>query len=147
IDAGREIPGVYECAQRVCGADGKKVDDGGVGTKFAFHAEWARQHLYHPAKGIGIGCPEVNWRVASRICASVLVGGSICLAQFCSGLMHAAGAETEAKLVPEMVGEGVVSTPDDEFGGTPAVDGTLYFDKTVPPHSLYVICESHQVNG
>ena len=54
----------------------------------------------------------------------------------------------EAAIVPEMIGEGVISTPDDEFGGTPAPDGkTLYFDKTVPAHYLYVLCESKLVNG
>ena len=53
-----------------------------------------------------------------------------------------------SKIVPEMIGEGVLSTPDDEFGATPSPDGkTIYFDKTVPPHYLYVICESHLVNG
>jgi len=47
-----------------------------------------------------------------------------------------------------MIGEGVISTIDDEFGGTPAPDGqTLYFDKTVPPHYLYVICQAQLVNG
>jgi len=51
-------------------------------------------------------------------------------------------------IVPEMIGEGVLSTPDDEFGATPSPDGkTIYFDKTVPPHYLYIICESHLVNG
>src|SRR5215470_17641286 len=51
-------------------------------------------------------------------------------------------------VVPEMIGEGVLSTPDDEFGATPSPDGkTIYFDKTVPPHYLYIICESHLVNG
>lgn len=51
-------------------------------------------------------------------------------------------------MVPEMIGEGVLSTPDDEFGATPAPDGqTLYFDKTVPPHYLYVICAAHLRNG
>src|SRR5262249_25196005 len=50
-------------------------------------------------------------------------------------------------IVPEMIVEGVLSTPDDEFGATPSPDGkTIYFDKTGPPHYLYVICESHLVN-
>jgi hypothetical protein len=49
---------------------------------------------------------------------------------------------------PEMIGEGVISTPDDEFGGALSNDGkTIYFDVTVPPHYLYVICESHLVDG
>jgi Tol biopolymer transport system component len=45
---------------------------------------------------------------------------------------------------PEMIGEGVISTPDDEFGGAFSADGqTIYFDKTVAPHYLYIICSSH----
>jgi hypothetical protein len=45
-----------------------------------------------------------------------------------------ASAAEETPIVPEMIGEGVISTPDDEFGGTPSPDGkTLYFDKTVRP--------------
>jgi hypothetical protein len=61
---------------------------------------------------------------------------------------RAASAGEETPIVPEMIGEGVISTPDDEFGGTPAPDGkTLYFDKTVPAHYLYILCESHLVDG
>jgi hypothetical protein len=49
---------------------------------------------------------------------------------------------------PELIGEGVISTSDDEFGGSLSPDGsTLYYDVTVPAHYLYVICESHLVNG
>jgi hypothetical protein len=60
----------------------------------------------------------------------------------------ASSAAEETPIVPEMIGEGVISTPDDEFGGTPAPDGkTLYFDKTVPAHYLYILCESHLVEG
>ena len=60
----------------------------------------------------------------------------------------AAKGEEEKPIVPEMIGEGVISTIDDEFGGTLAPDGkTLYFDKTVPAHYLYVLCESRLVNG
>jgi len=59
-----------------------------------------------------------------------------------------ARVEDKAAEEPEMIGEGVISTPDDEFGGTLAPDGkTLYFDKTVPPHYLYVLCVSKLVNG
>jgi len=61
--------------------------------------------------------------------------------------LHAQAAPGPGDIVPEMIGEGVLSTPDDEFGATPSPDGkTIYFDKTVPPHYLYVICESHLVN-
>jgi hypothetical protein len=49
---------------------------------------------------------------------------------------------------PEVIGEGVISTPDDEFGGALSRDGkTIYYDLTVPPHYLYVLCESHLVDG
>jgi Tol biopolymer transport system component len=63
-------------------------------------------------------------------------------------VIAARGEEAKSEIVPEMIGEGVISTPDDEFGGTLSNDGkTLYFDKTVPAHYLYVLCESHLVNG
>src|SRR5262249_14372643 len=48
----------------------------------------------------------------------------------------------------EMMGEGALSTPDDEFGGALSSDGkTIYYDVTVPPHYLYIMCESHLVDG
>lgn len=60
----------------------------------------------------------------------------------------AAEEKEKSPVMPEMIGEGVISTPDDEFGGDLAPDGkTLYFDKTVPAHYLYVLCESRLVNG
>lgn len=49
---------------------------------------------------------------------------------------------------PELIGEGTISTVDDEFGGSLSSDGTsLYYDITVPPHYLYVMCESRLING
>lgn len=49
---------------------------------------------------------------------------------------------------PEIIGEGVISTADDEFGGSLSPDGnTIYYDITVPAHYLYVMCESHFVDG
>jgi hypothetical protein len=49
---------------------------------------------------------------------------------------------------PEMIGEGVISTAADEFGGSITPDGkTIYYDITVPAHYLYVMCESHLVDG
>lgn len=49
---------------------------------------------------------------------------------------------------PEMIGEGVISTPDDEFGGALSPDGkTIYYDITVPAHYLYVMCQSRLVDG
>ncbi len=42
----------------------------------------------------------------------------------------------------------MISTPDDEFGGALSPDGTvLYYDVTVPAHYLYVMCESHLLDG
>jgi len=50
--------------------------------------------------------------------------------------------------IPEMIGEGVISTPDDELGGTITADGqTLYFEKSAAPHYLYILYESHLVAG
>jgi len=50
--------------------------------------------------------------------------------------------------VPELIGEGVVSTPDDDLGGSTSADGqTLYFEKSAPPHYLYIMLESHLVDG
>jgi hypothetical protein len=58
------------------------------------------------------------------------------------------GLATAAPVTPELVGEGVVSTADDELGATPSPDGrTLYFERSVPPHYLYVLYESHLVGG
>jgi len=57
-------------------------------------------------------------------------------------------ATDDAAPVPELIGEGVVSTPDDELGGNLTADGrTLYFERSVPPHYLYVLYESHLVDG
>jgi hypothetical protein len=70
------------------------------------------------------------------------------LAASAKNLSSRAPAVEETPILPEMIGEGVISTPDDEFGGTPSPDGkTLYFDKTVPAHYLYILCESRLVNG
>jgi Tol biopolymer transport system component len=66
------------------------------------------------------------------------------------GAIGSAGAPTAppAASFPELVGEGVISTPDDELGATTSPDGkTLYFERSVPPHYLYVLYESHLVNG
>jgi hypothetical protein len=57
-------------------------------------------------------------------------------------------ASTVTTPKPEMIGEGIISTPDDEFGGSITPDGkTIYYDITVPAHYLYVMCESHFVDG
>jgi hypothetical protein len=47
-----------------------------------------------------------------------------------------------------MIGEGIISTEDDELGGGVTPDGkTLIFEKSAAPHYLYILCESHFVNG
>jgi ketosteroid isomerase-like protein len=47
---------------------------------------------------------------------------------------------------PAMIGEGIISTPQDEFGGSLSPDGkAIYFDRSVPPHYLYTMWESHLV--
>jgi ketosteroid isomerase-like protein len=47
---------------------------------------------------------------------------------------------------PTMVGEGIISTPQDEFGGSLSPDGkAIYFDRSIPPHYLYTMWESHLV--
>ncbi len=49
---------------------------------------------------------------------------------------------------PEMIGEGVISTEEDELGGGVTPDGkTLIFEKSAAPHYLYIMCESHLVDG
>jgi hypothetical protein len=48
----------------------------------------------------------------------------------------------------QMIGEGVISTDDDELGGGITPDGkTLIFEKSAAPHYLYILCESHLANG
>jgi hypothetical protein len=59
-----------------------------------------------------------------------------------------AGNLHEAIPAPEMIGEGIISTDDDELGGGVTSDGrTLIFEKSAVPHYLYIMCESHLVDG
>src|ERR1700730_3921182 len=52
-----------------------------------------------------------------------------------------------AEPVPEMIGEGVLSTPDDEFGGALSPDGkTISYAITAPAHYPSVLCESRFVD-
>jgi hypothetical protein len=78
-----------------------------------------------------------------------LLSGGILLALAATLLFAQTGVQSFPDLPkPELIGEGVVSTPFDEFGGALSADGTtLYYDVTVPAHYLYVMCESHLVNG
>jgi hypothetical protein len=58
--------------------------------------------------------------------------------------LHSAAQNTE----PAILGEGIISTSQDEFGGSLSPDGkTIYFDRSVPPHYLYTMWESHLIGG
>ena len=58
------------------------------------------------------------------------------------------GQSAPANPAAEMIGRGVISTEDDELGGTITADGrTIYFEKSAPPHYLYILSESHLVDG
>jgi len=53
-----------------------------------------------------------------------------------------------AEKAPQILGEGVVSTPLDEFGGAITPDGnTIFFNVSVPRSYLYLICQSRRVGG
>jgi len=53
-----------------------------------------------------------------------------------------------AVALPQMIGPGVISTQDDEFGGSLTPDNaTIYFDRSVPAHYLYTMWVSHLRNG
>ena len=50
--------------------------------------------------------------------------------------------------IPRLFGEGVISTSDDEFGGSFTPNGdTVYFTKSVPHSYRYTMLASHRVNG
>jgi hypothetical protein len=67
------------------------------------------------------------------------------IAAFGIGLAATAAAADSAPRA-EIIGPGVISTPEDELGGTVSPDGqTLYFERSIPPHYLYVLYESHRV--
>ena len=54
----------------------------------------------------------------------------------------------ESTLQPELLGEGTVSTDQDEFGAMPDKDWTtLYFNRSIPAHYHYVMYVSHLENG
>jgi len=49
---------------------------------------------------------------------------------------------------PELVGPGVISTPDDEYAGALTPDGkTIYFNKSVPTSNQYTIVSSKWIAG
>lgn len=54
----------------------------------------------------------------------------------------------DATPAPEMIGEGVISTDQDEFGAMPDKDWTvMYFDRSIPAHYHYVMYVSHFEHG
>jgi hypothetical protein len=72
----------------------------------------------------------------------------ISLAVAVAATVSARPQATEQTPKPEMIGEGIISTPDDELAGSITADGaTLYFQRSAPPHYLYILFESHLVNG
>jgi Tol biopolymer transport system component len=53
-----------------------------------------------------------------------------------------------AAAAPRRIGDGVISTSADEFGGAVTPDGkTIYFNRSIPRSYLYVICLSHLRDG
>jgi hypothetical protein len=57
-------------------------------------------------------------------------------------------SKPQVMTTPEMFGEGIISTPTDEFGGCFSDDGRVfYFSKSVPGSYLYVICSSEFRRG
>lgn len=54
----------------------------------------------------------------------------------------------EGVVAPEMVGEGAISTDQDEFGAMPDKDWTvMYFDRSIPAHYHYIMYLSRFENG
>lgn len=88
-------------------------------------------------------------RIVAVICCTIL--GTTAPFGYCLNKTKKPPApyETERALTtPKIFAPGVISTTDDEFGGAFSPDGRMIvFDKTVLRHYLYVICESHFVNG
>ncbi|HEY4304714.1 MAG TPA: hypothetical protein VGM82_09615 [Gemmatimonadaceae bacterium] len=58
------------------------------------------------------------------------------------------GAESPPPKALQLVGDGVISTGDDEFGGSLTPNGdTIYFSKSAPGSYRYTMLESHRANG
>jgi hypothetical protein len=59
-----------------------------------------------------------------------------------------AAPKPEPKPQPELIGEGTISTDQDEFGAMPDKDWTtIYFDRSIPAHYHYIMYESSFVKG
>ncbi len=106
-----------------------------------------RQHLSFqagaPAPSKPVGVSKLFLALMILLCVAILLPRVYPLAA-----APPQNAVEEKAPAVEMIGEGTVSTPDDEFGGSITPDGqSIFFDITVPPHYLYVMCVSHWVNG
>ncbi len=81
----------------------------------------------------------------------VLKGISLCLSLACSfffALAAAAAPQPSNAMNVEMVGEGVISTSQDEFGAMPDSDwNVMYFNRSIPAHYHYVMYVSYKKNG
>ena len=57
-------------------------------------------------------------------------------------------AQVPSSRQPQLFAEGIVSTSDDEFGGSLTPNGdTIYFSKSAPHSYRYSMLKSHQVKG
>jgi len=84
-----------------------------------------------------------------RLLVGIAVAGALSLAMS-PGLRRSAPAAAESPTAgePRLFGEGVLATPDDEFGGTLSPDGqTFLYCKSVPRSQFYVIVESRRKSG
>lgn len=67
---------------------------------------------------------------------------------FCHLASAAPRPKPDAAPAPELIGEGVISTSQDEFGAMPDKDWTvMYFDRSIPPHYHYVMYLSRFERG
>jgi hypothetical protein len=83
-----------------------------------------------------------------RLLALCTAGFLFCVATAKAGPEKKSASAKDTIPEAEMIGEGIISTPDDELGGSLSPDGqTFYFEKSAAPHYLYILCESHLVNG
>jgi hypothetical protein len=85
-----------------------------------------------------------------RALALVAIAISVIYASPGIGLRRTVQAGAVADVIPdaEMIGAGVISTDEDELGGGVTPDGlTLIYEKSAAPHYLYIMCESHLMNG
>ncbi len=89
-------------------------------------------------KAMGLACLGIG----------IAVAGSLSLASARGFRREVGPPENPRQSGPQLFGPGVLSTPDDEFGGTLSPDGrTFLYCKSVPRSQFYVIVESHHDGG